>query len=72
MILILHNKSFQGSTRFTKAVAKALQGLDGFTDWWHTTSVVSMEVAFDINNKELEVLKDNVQKQFREAMEHFD
>lgn len=31
-----------------------------------------MEVAFDINNKELEVLKDNVQKQFREAMEHFD
>lgn len=31
-----------------------------------------MEVAFDINNKELEVLKDNVQKQFREAMEQFD
>lgn len=29
MILILHNKSFQGSTRFTKAVAKALQGT-----WW--------------------------------------
>lgn len=31
-----------------------------------------MEIRFDINNKELEVLKDNVQKQFREAMKHFD
>lgn len=31
-----------------------------------------MEIGFDINNKEWEVLKDNVQKQFREAMEHFD
>lgn len=31
-----------------------------------------MKIGFDINNKELEVLKGNVQKQFREAMEHFD
>lgn len=31
-----------------------------------------MEIGFDINDKELEVLKDDVQKQFREAMDHFD
>jgi len=31
-----------------------------------------MEIRFDVNNKELEMLKDNVQKQFKEAVKHFD
>lgn len=30
-----------------------------------------MEIGFDTNNEEWEVLKDYVQKQFREAVEHF-
>lgn len=55
-----------------KRLPRVSKGLDRFTDWWHTTGVVSVEIGFDVNNKEWEVLKDNVQKQFREAVEHFD
>lgn len=42
---------------------RASKGPDRFTDWWHTASVVSMGIWFDINNKEL--FKGSVKKRIR-------
>lgn len=42
---------------------RASKGPDRFTDWWHTASVVSMGIWFDINNKEL--FKGDVKKYIR-------